>query len=177
MSDMRSEMLSTIVNIVDDIKEKFNARISGVLKVSRLGEIDKSLFDAVERRKTVTELINDATETLKTSKEEFHRARKNYRADIRATMWANWRWCAIAMMAVIFSSWVFFNHQYSAKLSVQREIIFTHIEENRAVLAELAKYGRRMEMSFSDKGNRVFLIRNAEGWTSTDKHGAIEIRK
>ena len=84
--------------------------------------------------------------------------------------------CLIAVLA----SWVFFHFRYEARFTENRisalNSLIQQVEQNKDVLFELSKANRRIELHYADNGNKRLAVRNAEGYTSTEKAGVIEFK-
>jgi len=84
---------------------------------------------------------------------------------------------ACAALSMIFASWLVFHFRYTSWLEESRRAaigkVIEQIDDNRAVLNELALANRRLELSRSESGAKTLAISNAEGYTSTAKAGVI----
>ena len=87
---------------------------------------------------------------------------------------------AAATLVVIIASWLVIHFHYEsrfekARLGVVGRVI-EQVEDNQAILNELAKANRRLELSRGESGTKLLAISNARGYTSTSKAGMIEFK-
>ena len=68
------------------------------------------------------------------------------------------------------------HYRYEKRLDNAHAAIINQVQDNYAVLLELAKSNSRLELSTGDKGQKLLAVKNATGWTSSDKRGVIEFR-
>ena len=77
---------------------------------------------------------------------------------------------------IVLCSWVFFHLHYRTRLHNMQDVIVEQVGENQAVLTTLARENRKLELLTRENGNKMLFIRNAEGWTTIEKHGVIEFK-
>ena len=178
LDNMRSDINAAINSLVINLQATFPEDIKKGLQLGKLEELNKTVTEAIEARKTAVGLLKTEAQALKEEIDTVKSARAAYRADIKAVQWANWRWCSIAMAAVILCSCVFFHFHYSARLEAETDDAIARVGENSAVLDALAETKRRLELTTDDKGAKLLIMKNAKGWTSADKkHGVIEFKE
>jgi len=183
LKTMRNDIHATMDNIIAQMKETLKADIQKALKVGEMEETNNAVSKAIELRKEAVEalkaesaaLVKEAL-ALKAERAAFEKERKQYRGDTVMTCWVNWRFSAIMLAGFIFSFWLFFHNRYVGQVAESREMIIGQVDENRAVLLELAKTGHKIELGKDDKGRQQLFVRNASGWTTPDKRGVINIR-
>ena len=87
---------------------------------------------------------------------------------------------ACAALSMIFASWLVFHFQYAAWLEESRRNaigrVIEQVDDNRAILNELALANRRLELTRSESGTKFLAISNARGYTSTANSGVIEFK-
>jgi phage-related protein len=145
--------------ISTDFKENLKTAMNESLPLDELKEAGKTFTDTIAAG-------NQAAAEL----------RKN----IKITNWTRTGAIAAATLVVIVASWlvIYFHYQSrfeKARLSVVNRVI-EQVDDNRAVLDELAKANRRLELSRSESGTKLLAISNAKGYTSTSKAGVIEFK-
>ena len=142
-----------------DFKDNLTAAMNESLPLSALKEAGKTF-----------------TETIAAS----NQASAELRNNIRIAGWTRIGVIAAATFVVIIASWLVIHFQYEsrfekARLSVVSRVI-EQVEDNQAILNELAKANRRLELSRSESGTKLLAISNARGYTSTSKAGVIEFK-
>jgi hypothetical protein len=85
-------------------------------------------------------------------------------------------WGLLALLVFAACAALFLNHRYADRLDDEREALIKQTEQNRAVLLQLSKSHRTLELiSNPQKSNRKLLImKNASGWQTPEKQGVIE---
>ena len=145
--------------ISTDFKENLTAAMNDSLPLSELKEAGKTFADTIAAS-------NQASAEL--------------RNNIRVAGWTRIGVIAAAALVVIVASWLVFHFRYESRLEeARRDVIgkvIEQIEDNQAVLNELAKANRRLELSRSESGTKLLAVSNAKGYTSTSKAGVIEFK-
>lgn len=85
-----------------------------------------------------------------------------------------WIICFLSM-----SSWFYLQRKYEEQYEKERNAVVAQIDQNRAVLLELAKSGRTLELIRDpEKPQRVLLVmRDASAYQAQGKYGVIEFTK
>ena len=159
-----NESLKNIHSHVEDAAEKASSVISNrmtavlekALPLANLSEAGRVFTDAVESGKE---------------------AAAELRNNIKIIRRAHYRNFALAAVSLILVFWVFIYGWYELRLERERAAFVSQFEDNRAILLELAKSRRRLELTTGEKGSRLLIMRDATGWTSKDKHGVIEFKE
>jgi predicted nucleic acid-binding Zn-ribbon protein len=177
LHSVRDDVYAHLNNIFCNVQESFCKDLQKCLQTGSAQVMNQILGESLEERSAAAALMNEETRALKSMADTVRKARKDYLSDVRSTKWANWRWCSIAMTAVVLCSWVYFHLFYKEKMEVERTAFARNIRENQAVLDELAKYDRKVELADSNKkGFRAIILRDSSGWSS-GKHGVIEFKE
>ena len=145
--------------VSDNFKETLTTAINESLPLSELKNAGKTFADAISA-------TNQASVEL----------RKN----VKVAGWTRIGAIASTAIAVIFASWVFFHYRYEAWLEDARRDaisrVVEQVEVNQAVIEELAKANRRLELSHSESGTKLLAVSKAKGYTSTANAGVIEFK-
>ena len=176
MQGMRDEIYANLNNIFVNVQETFENDIQKSLQINNLDVINQSVAEVAKSRLKTAEKIKEDTQVLNKELDAIKELRKEYRADVRAIKWANWRWCSASMLVIVLCSWIFFYFHYQARLDNDKSVIVRQVAENQAVLSTLAKANRRLELANHENGNKMLLIRNSKGWTTFENHGVIEFK-
>jgi hypothetical protein len=99
-------------------------------------------------------------------------------AKIRLIRLAHIRNYALAAIALLAVSWVFFYFRYELRMEKERYTLAAQYGNNGNILMSLEKTNRKLEL-LTDKNNpkrRLIVVNNATGWTSNGSHGVIEIK-
>jgi signal transduction histidine kinase len=145
--------------ISTDFKENLTVAMKESLPLSELKEAGKTLTDTIAAS-------NQASAEL--------------RNNIKVAGLTRIGVIAAATLVVIVASWLVTHFHYEsrfekARLSVVSRVI-EQVEDNQAILNELAKANRRLELSRSESGTKLLAISNAKGYTSTSKAGVIKFK-
>ena len=175
MQSVRDNVYAHLDNIVANVHETFESDLQNSLRIN-MDKVNQIIAEGAGARMRTAEEINADTQALKADIDTIRTLRKEYRAEIRAIKFWNWRWCSAAMLAIVLCSWVFFHLNYRTRLHNMQDVVVRQVGENQAVLTTLARENRRLELSTRENGNRMLFIRNAEGWTTVEKHGVIEFK-
>ena len=152
-------------NTIDDQIHKKGNELSDILREKIYGECESSLMPAMNELKKAGSIL---TETVKKS----HNATVKLEKNINLAKWTHYGAISVAVIVSILAMWVFFHFRYSTRLSEERIIVANEIGMNQAVLIELSKAGKRLELS--GKNRNLVSIQNAEGWTSETGEGVIQ---
>ena len=152
-------------NTIDDQIHKKGNELSDTLKEKIYGECENSLTPAMNELKKAGTVI---TETVKKS----HNATIKLEKSVNLAKWTHYGAISAAVFFSILAMWFFFHFRYSTRLSEERVFLANEIGMNQAVLIELSKAGKRIELS--GKKRNLISIQDAEGWTSTTGEGVIQ---
>ena len=173
---IRDEIYATLNNIFVNVQETFERDLRESLHINHIDVINQSVVEVAQSRVKTAEMIKEDTLVLDKELNTIKALGKEYRAEVRAIKWANWRWCSASMLVIVLCSWFFFHLNYRARLSEMRDVVVSQAGENQAILSALAKGNRRLELGTHENGNKMLLIRNAKGWTTFENHGVIEFK-
>ncbi|HYK92073.1 MAG TPA: hypothetical protein VE398_25145 [Acidobacteriota bacterium] len=73
-------------------------------------------------------------------------------------------------------SWLYLEHWYATQLERERAAIVEQVGQNRAVLLQLSKSRRTLELVQDPEHphRKLLVMKDASGWQSTRNHGVIE---
>jgi hypothetical protein len=82
--------------------------------------------------------------------------------------------CSLALV-----SWISLHQWYLGRIERERTALVGQIEQNRAVLLELAKSHRTLELlqGPEDSHRKLLVMKDASGWQSKRNHGVIEFKQ
>jgi hypothetical protein len=82
----------------------------------------------------------------------------------------------LIVCALSFGTWLYLDHWYTKRLDRECEVLIARTNQNRAVLLQLARSRRTLELlQDSEHPHRKLLVmKDASGWRSTRNHGVIE---
>ncbi|MDR0841845.1 MAG: hypothetical protein LBP68_00305 [Acidobacteriota bacterium] len=123
--------------------------------------------------------LSQAGKTFSAAVAASNQASADLRKNIKVIRRAHRRAYALAACSVILAFWVYIHFQYERKVTEARAAILADVQGNQAVLSELAKARRTLELVTKDKDprRRLLFMKDAKGWTTTEKHGVIEFRE
>ena len=176
MKGMSDNVNANLNNIFVNVRETFEKDIQKSLDINHMDLINQSVVEVVASRAKTAKKIKKDNDILNKELDAIRTLRKEYRADVIAIKWANWRWCSASMIVIIVCSWFFFYLHYKSRLNETRDAIVRQVGENQSILSTLAKANRRLEFTNLENGNKMLLIRNSKGWTTLENHGVIEFK-
>lgn len=153
-------------------KDKINTEITAAA-VTASNNATAHLSDALEKAIPLSkmeeagEVLSDVIESGKEASEELH---KNIKL-IRLVYYKSY---AIAALSIVILFCYLTRQWYKTQYEKDRAAIIKQIEGNRDVLLELARAKRKLELTVSDKGTKLLVLKNATGWTTTSNNGVIE---
>ena len=160
MADAREKIKSHIEDTSDQaaaaVAERMAAAMEKALPLAELTEAGKVFSDVVASGRQASSELN-----------------KNLKAIRRAHYFAY----ALAAVALVLVFWAYTHFRYETRLEKERAAIVAQVDGNQAVLLELARSKRRLELANGEKGSKMLVIRNATGWTSAGNHGVIEFKE
>ena len=140
-------------------KENLTAAMNESLPLSELKEAGKTFTDTIA---------------------ESNRASAELRNDIKVAGLTRIGVIAAATLAVILASWLVIYFLYQSRFENERlsvvGIVVDQVENNQAILSELSRANRKLELSYNESGQKLLTISNARGYTSTSKEGVIAFK-
>ena len=141
-------------NEIDNQVFKTGRELSEKLRETILAECENSL--PLNKLKKAGNILNEAVSGC-------NRATTEMQKSIKLAKWTHYGVIAAAVLIVVLTSWICFHFHYTAKLSEERITIADQIDMNQAVLIELEKAGKKLEISKSAKNTKLLTIKDAEG--------------
>jgi hypothetical protein len=178
-----NESLKSIHTHIEDAAGKASAAVSNRLTAamektfSGLTEAGKVFSDTVASNKQqAAELLKEANKVFSDAAASGRQASEELRKNIKAIRWAHIIVYALAAVFTIMGAWAYIHSRYEIRLEDARAAIVSQNKDNHAVLMELSKSNRWLDITINDKGNKLLIMKNATGWTSFDKQGVIEFK-
>jgi hypothetical protein len=128
-------------------------------RLDNLAGSNKAFDDAIARNNKATAALQKSTAEAR----RFH----------------SWTYilCCLLVICISVSSAFFFLHSwYEGRIEAECEALAKQSEKNRAVLLQLSKSRRSLEL-LQDPGHpnrKLLIMKNASGWQSANKSGVIE---
>ena len=119
-------------------------------------------------------IMEEAGEVLmnvvESGKEAFEELGKNIKI-IKHVHYKSYATVALTLFMVFcYGTYSWYKTQYEKDCAA----MVRQIDSNRDVLLELARAKRKLELTIHDNGNKLLVMKNATGWTTTSKNGVIE---
>jgi hypothetical protein len=82
----------------------------------------------------------------------------------------------LIVCALSLGAWLYLDYWYTNQLDREREVLIARTDQNRAVLLQLAKSRRTLELLQDPEHphRKLLVMKDASGWRSTRNHGVIE---
>ena len=82
----------------------------------------------------------------------------------------------LVVCALSLGSLLYLEHWYTTRLDRERTVLIAQTDENRAVLVQLARSRRTLELLQDPEHphRKLLVMKDASGWRSTRNHGVIE---
>ena len=168
MSDAKTNISAEIAAA----KDKINTEIT-TAAVTASNNATTHLTAALEKAIPLSqmeeagEVLSDVIESGKEASEELHK-------NIKLIRLVHYKSYAIAALSIVVLFCYLTRNWYQTRYEKDRAAVIKQIEDNRDVLLELARAKRKLELTVSDKGTKLLVLKNATGWTTTSNNGVIE---
>ena len=113
---------------------------------------------------------------LAQSRQAVNILRDNVNVIRRVHLWTYGLGGIVVLCSLLLSSWIFIHHRYQEQLEEERAVYVGQIDKNRAVLTELARFHRTLDL-IKDSNNpkrKLVVMKDASGWQAPGKLGVIE---
>ena len=164
-------------NVEDRIRVSFNEIDDQIYKKGHeLSEkLKEKILEECENTLPLTEL-KKAGSILTEAVVNSNRATEAMQKSIKFAKWTHYGVITAAVAVVVLVSWIFFHFRYATRLSEERITVVDQIGINQAVLIELSKAGKKLEITTSKKNTKLLSMKDADGWKSTTGEGVIEFK-
>jgi hypothetical protein len=177
MGSISDCVYSRIHHLFTDIDENFENDFLQRLELN-IGKINQSLVRGTDMCAKLSRKMKQEAKALNTDIDAMRKMHKSFKSNLRKITLTNWRVYAVATLVFVLCSWALFHGHYKMQVAEVKQTAIRRIGQNQEILTSLAKSDRVIEQRDSDKkGYRSIVIRNAEGWTSTNKHGVIDYKE
>ena len=102
--------------------------------------------------------------------------RNNVKIIRRAHLWTYGLSGIVIACALVLSCWSYFRYSYKEQLEQERTALVGQVDKNRAVLLELARFHRTLDL-MKDPGHpnrKLVVMKDASGWQAPGKLAVIE---
>ena len=148
-----ADIAAAAITASDNAKTHLTAALEKAIPLPIMEEAGEVLMNVVESGKEAFEELGKNIKIIK------HVHYKSYAA-VALTLF----------MVFCYGTHNWYKTQYKKECAV----MVRQIDSNRDVLLELARAKRKLELTIHDNGNKLLVMKNATGWTTTSKNGVIE---
>ncbi len=136
-------------------------------------EIEKTLVPPLKELTGANEAFGKA---LVQSRQAVGLLRENVAVIRRVYLWMYGLCGIVVVLALALSSWLYLHYWYREQLEQERAACIGQVDRNRAVLLELARFHRTLDL-IKDSNNpkrKLVVMKDASGWQAPGNLGVIE---
>jgi hypothetical protein len=156
--------------------EDLAGRIAELLKAS----VEEKVLAPITKRMADISASNKAFgDAIAQSRNAAEMLRRNIVLDRRAHFKSYAVGGLMVLCALAFGSWLWAHRWYQARIEEERAGLVSQTDKNRALLLELAKSNRTLQLldDPDHPDRKLIVLKDASGWQSARKHGVIEFEQ
>jgi hypothetical protein len=161
---MRQSAGNLASNMAEQLAIGFHERIVSPLqtRLEKLAGSNKAFEDAIARNNKAAIALERSTTMAR-----------------RFQLWTYSVHGLMAFLALALISGFFLNQWYSSRYEAERQVLIRQTEQNRAVLLQLSKSHRTLELvpNPQNPNRKLLIMKDAVGWQSAGKQGVIEFNE